>query len=160
MIGRVLRAFAGVVLAGSISAGFAAAQSGVQLGVLECRGEGSISFVIGSVHEFTCILRSGPADPVVPYHGIVRRIGLDIGVTERSLLAWAVFAPTRDFGPGDIAGHYAGFSAGAAVGVGGNANVLVGGSNNSVSLQPLSLEGQTGVNLAVAVAALELAPGP
>jgi Protein of unknown function (DUF992) len=155
----MLRAAAAAVLGGSICSGLALAQSGVQLGVLECRGEGSISFVVGSVHEFTCILRS-ESNPIVPYHGVVRRIGFDIGVTQQSLLAWAVFAPTRDFGPTDIAGHYAGVSAGAAIGVGGNANLLVGGSNNSISLQPLSLEGQTGLNLAVAVAALELEPGP
>jgi uncharacterized protein DUF992 len=140
-------------------AGSAGAQSGVQAGVLECRGSGSIGFVIGSVHEFTCVFRAA-AGPVFPYHGIVRKVGLDLGVTEGSVLGWAVFAPTRDIGPGDLAGSYAGVTAGAAVGVGGNANVLVGGSNSSISLQPLSLQGQTGLNLAVGVAALELRYGP
>jgi hypothetical protein len=71
-----------------------------------------------------------------------------------------VFAPTRDIGPGDLAGNYGGMTAEAAVGVGGNANVLVGGSNSSIALQPLSLEGQTGLNLAVGVGALELRFGP
>ncbi len=141
------------------SVGLATAQSGVQVGVLECRGSGSISFVIGSVHEFACIFSPGGA-PVVPYHGIVRKVGLDLGVTEGSVLGWAVFAPTRDIGPGDLAGNYGGVTAGAAVGVGGNANVLVGGSNSSIALQPLSLQGQTGLNLAVGVAALELRYGP
>src|SRR5213080_4773503 len=141
------------------SLGSATAQSGVQVGVLECRGSGSISFVIGSVHEFTCIFSAGGA-PIVPYHGVVRKVGLDLGVTEGSVLAWAVFSPTRDLGPGDLAGSYGGVTAGAAVGVGGNANVLVGGSNSSISLQPLSLQGQTGLNLAVGVAALELRYGP
>jgi len=140
--------------------GPAAAQSGVQAGVLECRGSGSIGFLIGSVHEFTCIFRSADAGPIVPYHGVVRKVGLDLGVTEGSVLGWAVFAPTRDIGPGDLAGNYAGVSAGAAVGVGGNANVLVGGSNSSITLQPLSLQGQTGLNLAVGVAAFELRYGP
>ncbi len=140
--------------------GPAAAQSGVQAGVLECRGSGSIGFVIGSVHEFTCIFRATGGGPVMPYHGVVRKIGLDLGVTEGSVLGWAGFAPTRDIGPGDLAGNYAGVTAGAAVGVGGNANVLVGGSNSSIALQPLSLQGQTGLNLAVGVAALELRYGP
>jgi hypothetical protein len=148
---------AAVALAASLSP--AGAQSGVQAGVLECRGSGSIGFVIGSVHEFTCIFRAA-GGPVVPYHGVVRKVGLDLGVTEGSVLGWAVFAPTRDIGPGDLVGNYAGVSAGAAVGVGGNANVLVGGSNSSISLQPLSLQGQTGLNLAVGVAALELRYGP
>ena len=149
---------AALVLAASL--GPAAAQSGVQTGVLECRGSGSIGFVIGSVHEFTCIYRSVGGGPVVPYHGVVRKVGLDLGVTEGSVLGWAVFAPTRDIGPGDLAGSYGGVTAGAAVGVGGNANVLVGGSNSSIALQPLSLQGQTGLNLAVGVAALELRYGP
>src|SRR5260370_41347729 len=94
--------------------GPAAAQSGVQAGVLECRGSGSIGFVIGSVHEFTCIFRSTGGGPVVPYHGVVRKIGLDLGVTEGSVLGWAVFAPTREIGPGDLAGNYGGGRAGAA----------------------------------------------
>ena len=76
------------------------------------------------------------------------------------MLGWAVFAPTRDIGPGDLAGNYGGVTAGAAVGVGANANVLVGGSNRSIALQPLSLQGQAGLNLAVGVAALELRYGP
>ena len=151
-------ALAGLALGASL--GPAAAQSGVQAGVLECRGSGSIGFVIGSVHEFTCVFRSAGGGPLLPYHGIVRKVGLDLGVTEGSVLGWAVFAPTRDIGPGDLAGNYAGVTAGAAIGVGGNANVLVGGSNSSISLQPLSLQGQTGLNLAVGVAALELRYGP
>jgi Protein of unknown function (DUF992) len=151
-------AFAGLALAASL--GSASAQSGLQAGVLECRGSGSIGFVIGSVHEFTCIFRSADGAPIAPYHGVVRKVGLDLGVTEGSVLAWAVFSPTRDLGPGDLAGSYGGVTAGAAVGVGGNANVLVGGSNSSISLQPLSLQGQTGLNLAIGVAALELRYGP
>ena len=147
---------AALVIASSL--GPAAAQSGVQVGVLECRGSGSISFVIGSVHEFTCLF-SGPG-PLQPYQGIVRKIGLDLGVTEGSVLGWAVFAPTRDIGPGDLTGNYGGVTAGAAVGIGANANVLVGGSSSSITLQPLSVEGQTGLNLAVGVAALELRYGP
>jgi hypothetical protein len=148
-----MSALATLALAASLRP--AAAQSGVQVGVLECRGSGSISFVIGPVHEFTCIFNPG-GGPVVPYHGIVRKVGLDLGVIEGSVLGWAVFAPTRDIGPGDLAGNYGGVTAGAAVGVGGNANMLVGGSNSSIALQPLSLQGQAGLNLAVGVAALEL----
>jgi Protein of unknown function (DUF992) len=149
-------AVAALLLAASLAP--ATAQSGVQVGVLECRGSGSISFVIGSVHELTCLF-SG-AESVHPYHGIVQKVGLDLGVTDRSALRWAVFAPTRDIGPGDLAGNYGGVTAGAAVGVGGNANVMVGGSNSSIALQPLSMEGQTGLNLAVGVEALELRLAP
>src|SRR5260370_18855075 len=94
-------AFAAAALAACV--GPAAAQSGVQAGVLECRGSGSIGFLIGSVPEFTCIFRSPHARPLGPYHAVVRKIRLDLRLTEGSLLGWAVFAPTRDIGPGDLA---------------------------------------------------------
>jgi hypothetical protein len=136
----------------------AAAQSRVQAGVLECRGAGTTSFIIGSVHDLECVFRSDHGARY-RYHGVVRKIGLDIGYTEQSTLAWAVFAPSEQVGPGDLSGNYAGVTAGAAVGVGGNANALVGGSNRTISLQPLSIEGQTGVNVAVGVAELELRGG-
>jgi hypothetical protein len=132
-----------------------AAQSRVQAGVLECRGLGTTSFIIGSVHDLECVFHSDYGPPV-RYHGLVRKLGVDIGFTEESSLAWGVFAPTRQIGPGDLDGNYAGVSAGAAVGIGLGANALIGGSSNSFALQPLSVEGQTGVNVAVGVADLEL----
>ncbi len=137
----------------------AVAQSRVQAGILECRGAGTTGFIIGSIHELECVYRSDYAPPV-RYHGIVRKLGLDIGITEQSALAWGVFAPTNRIGPGDLAGNYAGVSAGAAVGVGVGANALIGGSNNTFALQPLSIEGQAGVNVTLGVAALELRYGP
>ncbi len=94
--------------------------------------------------------------PRYHYVGVVRHIGVDIGFTDHSLLGWAVFAPTYRIGPGDLSGTYGGVTAGAAIGIGGNANALIGGSGNSFALQPLSLEGQTGINVAVGVAGLEL----
>jgi hypothetical protein len=133
----------------------AAAQSRVQAGSLECRGAPTVSFVVGSVHQLDCIFLSADG-PRYHYVGVVRRIGVDIGFTQNSVLGWAVFAPTYQIGPGDLAGIYGGVTAGAAVGIGGNANALVGGSGNSFALQPLSLEGQTGLNVAVGVAGFEL----
>lgn len=90
------------------------------------------------------------------YQGVVRRVGLDLGITDRSVLVWSVLAPTRGLPPGALVGNYGGVSAGAAIGIGGGANVLVGGSNNAISLQPLSLEAQQGLNLAVGISGLEL----
>src|SRR5215472_1337562 len=81
---------------------------------------------------------------VLECHGIVRKWGVDIGVTEASVLAWGVVAPTARIGPGDLAGTYGGVSAGAAVVVGAGANALIGGSGNTIALQPVSVEGQTG----------------
>ncbi len=133
----------------------ATAQTRVQAGILQCRGAPTVSFIVGSVHQLVCVFQSDRG-PRYRYYGVVRRVGLDIGFTEQSALAWAVFAPTHWIGPGDLSGNYGGVTAGAAVGVGGNANALVGGSNNSFALQPLSFEEQTGLNVAVGVAGLEL----
>jgi hypothetical protein len=133
----------------------AAAQSGVQAGSLECHGAPTTSFIVGSVHQLDCVFASVDG-PRYHYVGIVRHIGVDIGFTAHSSLGWAVFAPTHWIGPGDLTGVYAGVTAGAAIGIGGNANALIGGSGNSFALQPLSFEGQTGINVAVGVAGLEL----
>jgi hypothetical protein len=111
--------------------------------------------VVGSVHQLHCVF-SSDRGPRYPYYGLVRRFGLDVGFTQESSMVWAVFAPTRRIGPGDLSGSYGGVTAGAAIGIGGNANALIGGSENSFALQPLSFEGQTGFNVAVGIAGLEL----
>ncbi len=147
-------AFAALAATTAGAAG-AAAQARVQAGILQCRGAPTTSFVIGSVHQLGCMFQSNRG-PQFRYYGIMNRVGLDIGFTEKSALAWAVFAPTNRIGPGDLSGNYGGITAGAAIGVGGNANLMVGGSNNSFALQPLSFEGQTGLDVAIGIAGLEL----
>ncbi len=149
---RKLIAF--VALAGCLM-GPADAQSRIEAGVLECRGAPSTSFLIGSVQNFNCIYSPVDAPPQI-YQGQIRKVGVDIGLTERSVLVWGVFAQTRVLGPGALAGSYIGVSAGAAVGVGLGANALIGGFNNTVALQPISIEAQQGLNIAVGIAALEL----
>jgi hypothetical protein len=149
---------AAVAAALCLLSGAAGAQA-VKVGVLECRGIGTTGFIIGSVQDLECVFRSEYMPPV-RYHGVVRKWGVDIGITEQSVLAWGVLAPTAQIGPGDLAGSYGGVSAGAAVIVGAGANALVGGSNNTFALQPLSVEGQTGVNVTLGVANLELRYGP
>ena len=136
-----------------------ASAQGVNAGLLECRGIGTTGFIIGSVHELECVFKTEYMPPV-RYHGIVRKFGLDIGITEASVLAWGVVAPTARIGPGDLAGIYTGVSAGAAVVVGAGANALVGGSGNTIALQPVSVEGQAGINVTLGVASLELRYGP
>ena len=127
----------------------------VQAGLLECRGGGSVGFIIGSITELSCIYRPD-FGPRQAYRATIRRAGIDIGVTAISGLAWGVFAPTNQIGLGDLSGNYGGVTAGAAVGAGLGANVLYGGSNNSFALQPLSVEGQVGLNVFAGVAGMEL----
>jgi hypothetical protein len=139
-------------------AGAHAQQSRVQVGVLECRGGASVGFIVGSVTNLGCVLRAD-GRPEEPYVATIRKVGLDIGITQETALGWAVFAPVERLGPGDLSGNYAGAQGSASVGVGLGANVLVGGSANSIALQPLSLQGSTGVNVAVGLEGLELRPG-
>ena len=146
-------------LAASTFAAFSAqAQQPVQLGVLNCRGGASVGFVVGSVTNLGCVL-TGTGRPDQPYVATIRKVGLDIGITQETALAWAVFAPVNYSGQGDISGNYAGAQGSASFGVGLGANVLVGGSQNSVALQPLSLQGSTGINIAAGLESLELRPG-
>jgi hypothetical protein len=136
----------------------ASAQQRVQVGVLECRGGSSVGFIVGSVTNLGCVLRVNGA-PDDSYVATIRKVGLDLGITAESALAWAVYAPVARLGPGDLSGNYAGAQGSASIGVGLGGNVLVGGSANSIALQPLSVQGQVGLNLALGVEGLELRPG-
>jgi hypothetical protein len=149
----VVRAFTFATLI--VTAASATAQTRLQAGILQCRAAPAASFIVGSVHELGCIFRSDHGRRY-RYSGVVRRVGLDIGFTEQLGLAWAVFAPTHRIGPDDLSGNYGGVTAAGALGIGGNASALVGGSNNELTLQPLSFEGQTGLNVAIGIAGLEL----
>ncbi|CAN7448120.1 DUF992 domain-containing protein [Bradyrhizobium sp. LjRoot220] len=145
------------MLAASI-AGANAQQARVQIGVLECRGGASVGFIVGSVTNLGCVLRA-EGRPEDRYIATIRKVGLDLGITQESALAWAVFAPSVQLGPGDLSGNYVGAQGSATFGVGVGGNVLVGGSANSIALQPLSLQGQVGVSIAAGLESLELRPG-
>jgi Protein of unknown function (DUF992) len=134
------------------------AQDRVRVGVLECRGGASIGFVVGSVTNLGCVLRV-EGFPEDRYIATVRKVGLDIGITQETALAWGVFAPVARLAPGDLTGTYAGAQGSASLGVGVGGNVLVGGSNNTIALQPLSVQGQVGINIAAGLESLELRPG-
>ena len=151
------------VAATLLVASFASAQQPmqrVQVGVLECRGGASVGFIVGSVTNLGCVLRA-EGMPEDRYVATIRKVGLDLGITQESALAWGVFAPAVRLGPGGLSGNYAGAQGSAAIGVGAGAggNVLVGGSDNSIALQPLSVQGQVGINIAAGLESLELRPG-
>lgn len=152
-------ALAGIVLALSAPvAPTSAQQAKVQVGVLECRGGASVGFIVGSVTNLGCVLRAA-GQPDDFYVATIRKVGLDLGITQESALAWGVFAPVNRLGPGDLAGNYVGAQGSATLGVGVGGNVLVGGSANSIALQPLSVQGQVGVAIAAGLESLELRPG-
>jgi hypothetical protein len=129
----------------------------VRAGVLQCQGGQNVGFVVGSVTSLECVFRSEGHRPE-PYIAKVQRIGLDLGVTDQTQLSWAVNAPNTRLGRGELAGSYGGVGANASIGIGGGGNFLVGGPANAYALQPISLQGQTGLNVAAGIAGLELQP--
>ena len=155
----VLATIAATMLTASVGAADAQQpMQRVQVGVLECRGAASIGFIVGSVTNLGCVLRvSGMPDD--RYIAVIQKVGLDIGITEQTALAWNVFAPVARLGRGDLVGTYAGADASAAVGLGLGGNALIGGSNNSVALQPVSVQGEVGLSIAAGLESLELRPG-
>jgi hypothetical protein len=136
------------------------AQSRVQSGVLECLSNPTFGIVVGSVRTMNCVFKPGDRGPEQYYSGTRARIGIDLGVQAGAAVLWAVLAPTRQLNPGELEGTYAGVSADAAAGLGVGANALIGGSNDTIALQPLSVEGQVGVNVALGVSALTLTYQP
>ena len=153
--------YAAAVAALAFSVPFASsayAQGGVQIGTLTCNAAGSVGFIFGSTNQLACAL-SAPGR-TEHYAGQISKFGVDIGFTQGGVLVWTVFAPTTQIVPGSLAGTYSGATAGATVGVGGAVNALVGGSNNTIALQPVSFQGNTGLNVAAGIASMTLAPAP
>jgi len=129
---------------------------GQKIGSLTCRIAPSIGLLIGSQQRMACrFVPDGPF-PAENYAGVLNRLGLDVGISAGGVLVWGVFASTTNPGPGALAGVYAGASGAIGVGLGAGANVLFGGSGNTISLQPISLQGSVSLNLALGVAGLTL----
>ena len=133
----------------------AEANPGVKIGVLSCDIGGGIGYIIGSSKPVDCVYQ--PASGRMPEHysGSIGKLGIDIGVTNQTVMAWVVFAP-GETQKGALKGSYTGASAEATVIVGLGANVLVGGFNKGINLQPVSVQAQSGLNIAAGVASLSL----
>ena len=132
-----------------------AATHGVKVGELTCGVASGWGFVFGSSKDLRCVFRQHNKKPV-HYSGSISKFGVDIGYTEGGVLIWGVVAPVSDMRPGALEGDYVGVSAGATAGVGVGANVLVGGFDKSVSLQPLSVSGNEGLNVAAGIGSISL----
>lgn len=141
----------------SIVPSAAQAQARVKAGVLDCDVSGGLGLIVGSQKSVSCVFTPDRPGPREVYSGTITKLGLDIGATAGGRMVWEVFTTTTA-GRGALAGDYAGATGEATIAVGLGANVLVGGSNRIVALQPLSVTGQAGLNLAVGVANLRLQP--
>lgn len=132
-----------------------AEEGGTAVGTLNCNVAGGWGYILGSSKELNCTFSPSGGGEVERYKGSITKIGADIGYTKGGILVWAVLAPTTDLEPGALAGEYGGVSAEATVGAGVGANVLIGGGN-SVSLQPISVSGQEGLNVAGGIGGVTL----
>ena len=139
-----------------VSSAHAQGSTGRQ-GMLTCRTAPSLGLIIGSTQKLACQYRDN-SGWTQDYFGRINRIGLDIGFTAGGVMAWGVIGSTGAVRPGVLTGRFVGASGEISVGVGVGANVLVGGTAQGISLQPLSVEGQVGANLALGVAGLTLTP--
>ena len=149
--GAVLGAAA---LAAVLSTPVDAQQDRVQAGSLECSMSSSIGLIVASQRNIACNYKPNGGPPEA-YVGTMTRVGLDVGITGGGAIIWAVFSGTNRY-VGMLSGTYVGASAEMSIAAGLGANALVGGSNRSVALQPLSVQGQVGLNIAAGVSSLEL----
>src|SRR5215470_2429713 len=144
-----------LVLAAFAAGRPAHAQGSVQVGSLTCNVAGGWGFVFGSSKSIRCTFARAGGRPE-HYAGSINKFGVDIGYTQGGVLIWGVFAPSANLAPGGLSGNYVGATGSATVGVGAGANVLVGGSNRTISLQPVSFEGNTGLNVAAGIGSISL----
>lgn len=131
------------------------AKPGVKVGMLTCGVEGGVGYIIGSSKAVDCVYQPSGGGRTENYQGRIGKLGVDIGVTGQTTIAWVVFAPGKVKG-GALAGSYNGASAEATVIGGLGVNVLIGGFRKTINLQPLSIQAQTGLNVAAGIASLSL----
>ena len=144
-------------LALAIAMAPATAQDRTRVGTLTCNIAPGVGLVVGGQRQLSCFYASARGRAREAYEGTVSTLGLDIGATSGGQMAWAVFAPTT-LPRAALAGTFTGATAGGTVGAGASANVLVGGPDRRVIMQPVSVQAQTGVNIAAGVSTMELRP--
>ncbi|HYC17251.1 MAG TPA: DUF992 domain-containing protein [Pseudolabrys sp.] len=137
-----------------------APQSWTQVGGLSCQVDPNVGFIIVGYQSMRCLFTPNTALPTEAYAGAINTVGLNIGISAGGVLGWAVFAPTTGLPAGALAGEYVGASADVGVGLGAGANVLLGGSNRTIALQPLSLQGSIALNVVAGLSSLRLRPLP
>ena len=147
---------ASVALASLVWASGASAQGRVKVGALRCNLAPTVGLIVASKQRLSCTYTPDGPWPPETYYGSFTTIGLDIGFKGGGRLVWAVFAPVNGYYHGALAGTYVGASADVTIGIGLGANALVGGSHRSFALQPLSVEGNIGFNLAGGISKLRL----
>jgi hypothetical protein len=150
-----------LILAAALLTGVQAAmaqtpKTWAQVGMLTCKLNPSIGFVIFGHQSMECRFVQNPPFPVQFYEGALNTVGIDIGISAGGALGWAVLAPTAGPPPGALAGEYVGATGEIGMGLGAGVNVLVGGSGRSFALQPVSIEGSVALNVTLGLSHLQL----
>jgi len=153
---RNVACLAGATALAALIVSPAAAQSSVKVGTLTCDVSAGIGMIISQKQMMTCAFAPANGGPPDKYIGRIDQFGLALGAVNQGTLVWGVIAPTTGVPSGALAGSYGGVGAQATAGAGVGANVLVGGAGRSFSLQPLSIQGQTGINFAAGVTTVTL----
>ncbi len=146
---------AAVLAVSAFAFGAPANAAGVKVGVLTCNVDSGWGYILGSSKDIRCnyVPNKGNGEH---YRGSISKVGVDIGYTKGGVLIWDVVAPASSMKPGALEGGYGGASASVTAGGGVGANVLLGGFDRSIALQPISIEGNTGLNIAAGIGALDL----
>jgi Protein of unknown function (DUF992) len=134
----------------------AVAQSSLKVGTLTCDISAGIGMIITQKQTMTCAFAPADGGPPDKYIGRIDQFGLALGAVQEGTLVWGVVAPASGVPRGALAGTYGGVGAQATAGAGLGANVLVGGTGRAFSLQPLSVQGQAGLNFAAGVTTITL----
>lgn len=156
---RKLRLLAGAAVAAatlSLAGTASAGPSGIRIGTLACHVSSGWGYIIGSSRRVNCDFHPSGLPEGEHYVGHMSKLGVDIGYTGGGEMVWEVFAPSSDVDPGALQGDYAGATASATVGIGVGAHALIGGFDKSIALQPVSFEGNSGLNVAAGVGQLSL----
>ena len=147
------------VATGGLAFGTPAQAQDVRVGVMTCDMASGFGYVLGSSRDLHCTFLPAAGAPEL-YAGTFSKFGVDVGYVQNAVIVWTVIAPTVALPPGSLTGTYGGATVSVTVGVGFGANVLVGGSNDTISLQPVSIEGGIGLNVAGGFASMSLSFQP
>ncbi len=126
-----------------------------QVGVLKCDTSIGIGEIFTRKQSMTCVFTRNDG-MIENYTGTIHQYGLEVGEIKEGHLVWAVLSGSTSSQNGLLSGKYAGAEADIAAGFGGGADLLVGGTQHAFALQPLAVEGETGINVAAGVEQIEL----
>jgi hypothetical protein len=149
-----------IVVAGLVTASLVRAEpADKKVGELTCGVASGFGYIFGSSRKLHCTFRvSGHPDE--NYEGTLNKFGIDVGYNAGGVVVWSVFSASSDLAAGALSGTYTGATANATVGVGLGANVLVGGSNRAIVLQPFAIGGNKGLDVAAGVGSITIEPAP